>query len=288
MRFTVLVHSLYLRAYFAAKRVLGISLFEKLKFLQTHRRWPRLAPATTFNEKILVRKMGAPDARFPIVADKIAVREWVAERIGPEHLVPALAIYDYRDIDKLDAAPGQVIKCANRSGGVYFTSGDDGKDRVRLVDNLRKDLDFAFSAWTGEPWYGEIPKRVIAEKSLSDGHGSVPKDYKFLVFHGTVKAICVDVDRFAAQKRAIFDREWQLMPFTFAFGRPEELPVRPTSLSRMLEIAETLGKDFDFVRVDLYEIDDHRVYFGEMTLAPSSGLRRFEPVDYDRILGGFW
>jgi hypothetical protein len=56
----------------------------------------------------------------------------------------------------------------------------------------------------------------------------------------------------------------------------------------MIEIAEALGKDLDFVRVDLYEGEDERVYFGEMTLAPGSGLTRFDPVDYDRVFGTYW
>lgn len=280
------VNSVYVRGYFAARRLLGITLFEKLRFLITHHRWPRLARPITFTDKILARKLGAPDARFPIVADKVAVREWVAQRIGSQHLVPALAIYDYQDLDKLDVPPGQVIKCANRSGGVYFTSTDDGAGRARLINTIRKDLDFDFAAWTGEPWYSEIPKRVIAEKSLSDENGTVPIDYKFFVFHGTVQVIQVHLDRFLGNKRAIFDREWRLIPL--GNGTSTDVPARPKSLPRMLEIAETLGKEFDFVRIDLYQVDDDSVYFGEMTLAPGSGLNKFDPVEYDRIFGEFW
>ena len=280
---------MYLRGYFATRKLLGLSLFERLKFLKTRHRWPRIAPATTFTEKIVARKLGAPDPRYPIVSDKVAVREWVAQRIGPQHLVPAVATYDYQDLDKLDVAPGQVIKCANRSGGVYFTSGDHGQDRARLISKLRSDLDFDFAAWTGEPWYGEIPKRVIAEKALSGADGSVPVDYKFMVFHGVVKAIQIHLDRFTGHKIVILDREWKRIPYKLVgYDLPEQLPARPKSLLRMIEIAEILGKEFDFVRVDLYEIDDHSVYFGEMTLAPASGLSIYEPAEYDRILGGFW
>ena len=39
----------------------------------------------------------------------------------------------------------------------------------------------------------------------------------------------------------------------------------------MLEIAQILSKDFTFVRVDLYSIEE-KVYFGELTFSPASGV----------------
>ena len=289
MSFKSLLQSMYLRGYFAVRRVLGLSLFEKCKFLKAHRRWPPSAPAQTFTESILARKLGAADERFPVLADKVAVRSWVAQRIGPQHLIPALAVYDYDNLESIDVAPGQVIKCANRAGGVYFTSTEDLTSRAAFIKKIRKDLDFDFAAWTGENWYSRIPKRVIAEQALTGPDGGVPADYKFFVFNGVVKTIQLHMGRFAAHTLVIFDRDWQQLPLSMAkYGVPDELPARPAGLDRMLEIAEILGKDFDFIRVDLYETDDHAIYFGEMTIAPGSGLTRFQPVYYDWLLGQWW
>lgn len=282
----------YRRARIATAHLLGTPLNEKLKFLAAHRRWPCIHAAETFSEKVLVRKLYWDDKRFSILADKIAVREWVAQRIGTEHLIPVAGIYDYEDLDRLELLPDHVIKCANRSGGVYFVRGGRWIDRGLLIRSLRSDLDFAFAAWTGESWYGAIPKRVIVEKFLTVG-GSIPCDYKFFVFNGIVRAIQVDIDRFSAHKRALFDRDWKFVPVRLRVASrptlsPKELPRRPQCFDRMLEIAETLGRELDFVRVDLYEIDGRHVYFGEMTLAPASGLGIFDPEEYDRVLGDFW
>lgn len=279
-------HARYLSLQFAARSLLGVALFEKLRYLQAHHRWPRLRSAARFTEKVFARKLGRVDARFPIVADKVAVRDWVAQRIGPQFLVPLLAVYRYDELDTLDVSPGQVLKCANRSGGVYFTSADHGMDRACLIKLLRRDLDFDFAAWTGESWYREIPKRVIAERSLSDADGSVPIDYKFFVFHGAVKAIQVHLDRFGGHRRLMFDLDWQLV--AHGDGDPGQLPAAPRNLPRMIQIAESLGEEFDFVRIDLYEIDQRRIYFGELTLAPASGLKRFHPAQFDRVLGAYW
>lgn len=282
------LHPLYLRAQFLARDVLGVAFVGKLRFMIAHHRWPQVQNASTFSEKVFARKFRAVDARFATCSDKVAVREWVARRVGAQHLIPAVAVYDYRELDALVIAPGQVIKCANRAGGVYFTSIDDCSDHTQLIARLRSKLDFDFAKWTGERWYSQIPKRVIVEEFLPNRHGGVPEDYKFWVFHGVVQLIQVHLNRFSGRRVANFDRDWQPMPVSIGKAIPEQWPEKPATLARMVEIAEALGKEFDFVRVDLYAADDERVYFGEMTFAPASGLSRFEPRDYDKIVGDFW
>ena len=71
------------------------------------------------------------------------------------------------------------------------------------------------------------------------------------------------------------------------FGAAAVLPARPAGYDRMLEIAAALGKEFDFVRVDLYDVDGH-VYFGELTHYPGGGLVRIRPRAFDRALGDLW
>ena len=39
----------------------------------------------------------------------------------------------------------------------------------------------------------------------------------------------------------------------------------------MIKVAETLSKEFPFVRVDLYEINN-KIYFGELTFSPAAGI----------------
>jgi hypothetical protein len=48
-----------------------------------------------------------------------------------------------------------------------------------------------------------------------------------------------------------------------------------------------LSREFDFVRVDLYNIDG-RIYFGEMTFTPVAGRFRFQPDHWDMRLGEKW
>lgn len=281
------LHLAYVRTQFLMRRLLGVATVEKARYLLKHGYWPRLHAPRTLTEKIFVRKLlQGDDPRYPIVADKVAVRDWVAQRIGEEYLVPAIAVYHYHDLDGLEVGPGQVIKCANRSGGVYFGSKEHVGNREAFVRRIRRDLDFDFSSWTGESWYGRIPKRVLVEESLVDEQGNVPADYKFFVYDGVVKNIQLHLDRFGDHKRAMFDRHWQLIPLGNAI--PDYIPPPPRRLEEMIGIAETLGREFDFIRVDLFEIGGERIYFGELTLAPGSGLSKLDPVNYDRIFGDYW
>ena len=52
----------------------------------------------------------------------------------------------------------------------------------------------------------------------------------------------------------------------------------------MIRIARILSKGFPYVRVDLYWING-RAYFGELTFYPWTGYVRFEPDEFDFILG---
>lgn len=281
------IRLVYVHVQFALRRTLGVPLVEKLRYLLAHGRWPRIHAPRRLTEKIFARKLlHGDDPRFPVIADKVASREWVAQRIGEQYLVPLVGVYGYDELDLLEIRPGYVIKCANRSGGVYFTSDIDPRERDAFIARLRSDLDFDFASWTGEPWYARIPKRVIVEKSLVDEQGNVPADYKFFVYDGRVRSIQIHIDRFGNHKRAMFDRNWELIPIGNAI--PEQMPPPPAQLEKMIEIAETLGREFDFIRVDLFEIGGKRVYFGELTVAPGSGLTRFQPVDYDEIFGQYW
>ena len=58
------------------------------------------------------------------------------------------------------------------------------------------------------------------------------------------------------------------------------MPPRPQSYDSMLWIAERLGQEFRFVRVDLYDVDGE-VYVGELTFTPTAGLHLFDPPETD-------
>ena len=51
-----------------------------------------------------------------------------------------------------------------------------------------------------------------------------------------------------------------------------------------MSLAERLAEPFNFVRVDLYEVDN-KIFFGELTFTPGDGLNIRIPYDEDLRLG---
>jgi len=71
-----------------------------------------------------------------------------------------------------------------------------------------------------------------------------------------------------------------------SFNIGEEIE-KPKFLKKALLIAEKLSEDFDFARIDLYIIGN-RIYFGEITHYPLSGLKKITPTEFDFELGKYW
>ena len=116
------------------------------------------------------------------------------------------------------------------------------------------------------------------------GPGPLPWTTSSLHFHGKVHLIQIDGSRFTHHRCALYDRHWQDTGARVQLERFDG-PVRePPNLELMLQTAETLGADLDFVRVDLYDVGN-RIYFGEMTSTPGGGFALFRPASHGRAPG---
>lgn len=127
----------------------------------------------------------------------------------------------------------------------------------------------------------------MVEEFLDDGSGNSPTDYKFFVFDGRVRLIQIDTARFTGHRRALYHADWRDTRVRLAFDRFDEPLPKPRNLEQMLRTAEILGRQVDFVRVDLYDVGD-RIYFGEVTPTPGGGMSRFEPETMNLWLGRLW
>jgi len=58
----------------------------------------------------------------------------------------------------------------------------------------------------------------------------------------------------------------------------------PSNYKEMIRVAESLAAGFDFIRVDLYNIEN-KIFFGELTPYPGGVNTKFLPVSQDYLLG---
>ena len=82
-----------------------------------------------------------------------------------------------------------------------------------------------------------------------------------------------------------YDREWNLLPFTYNYPNSKKVIPRPKKLDDMIEIAEYLARDFPHVRVDLYQLNNGEIKFGEMTFTSCNGTCNWSDENINYKLG---
>ncbi len=292
----------------------------------THGLWPksrayrtleRLAgdDPQTYRDKIRYRLAWDRRPFLVTFADKVAMRAYVAERVGERHLPDLYGVWDRaQDIDWASLPQGMAIKAAHGSGGVivrwdgaprghrlpavanralwtrHLVHPDDfDDDRATALLAYWLTLSYEHGPHRLPEWaYSQVPHRVLAEELMLDPAGAgVAPDYKFLVFDGRVTHVAVIADRFGDTRLALMTPDWELLPVASHFGTLPEPPPPPTSLSDAIAMAETLGEGLDYIRVDLYDPGD-RLVVGELTASPGGGLAEFEPAEYESVIGACW
>ncbi len=244
----------------------------------------------TFAEKLQWLKLYNRKPEYTQMVDKYAVKEYVANIIGKEYIIPTLGVWDrVEDID-YDALPNQfVLKTTHGGGscGVVIckdkTTFDIDSCKKKLKQSLHHNIYRQFREWP----YKNVKRRIIAEQFMSDNIHQDLIDYKFFCFNGVPQYCQVIRDRRKKETIDFYDMQWVHMPFVGLNPvvknglNPVE---RPRQLNTMIEICKKLAKNIPFVRIDLYLINN-KIYFGEITFFPASGLGIFTPEEWNDTLG---
>ncbi len=265
--------------------------YEWLSYVLKFKRIPNLRQPVTYTEKICHRKVFDRNPIYIQLADKYAVREFVRQQAGAQLLKEVYFVGDDPAQIPFDDLPGRFVLKATHGSGADFVRFVEDKHRLGadgLAREARALLQREFGYLTNEWWYTRIHPRVLIEERLDDSRNDIPLDYKFLVFHGSVHLIQVDTGRYRNHTRVYYDRNWN--PQRLAFQSiPEGSPTAPPpTLAQMIEVAECLGGFMDYVRVDLYSLEDGRVIFGELTFSPEGGMSVLIPREWDWTLGALW
>ena len=250
-----------------------------------HGYWANLRHPRTFNEKLLRSKLDKEHAGLAHLVDKAAVKQWVSERIGEQHIIPTIGIYTDPDTLPLEALPRPcVVKPTHASGHVMIFHGN-ANDPTPELSRQQMHLWQRINHYelSGESQYRDVQPRIICEPLLGDGKEDLP-DFKFFCFDGEPKFVQVDLDRHSRHVRRYYDCQWQPQEFTLRYPMATREVPRPASFDQMLNIARRLSTGFSFVRVDLYDVHG-RVYFGELTFHPESGTAPFSDYQTDLELG---
>ena len=262
-------------------------LYLKLKYGVLMKKRLNLKNPITFNEKLQWLKLHDRNPLYINMVDKYEAKRYVAHRIGEEYIIPNYGVWDSFDQINFDSLPDSfVLKCTHDSGGLVIVKDKSTFDRAQAREKINQCLKRNFY-YSGREWpYKNVKPRIIAEAYMTEGDGELA-DYKVHNFNGEPKFILVCRDRFreSGLTEDFFSEKWEHLPVKRPGTPNAAQPIpKPEELDQILELSRKLAEQIPFVRTDFYIID-HRIYFGEITFFPATGMTPFEPARWDKIFG---
>lgn len=247
---------------------------EKLKVWNTrllHGRKLDLENPQKLNEKILWLAYRTDTALWTTLADKAAVRDYVAQKGLSQILIPSFGVYDHFEDIPFDRLPNQFVLSATHGCQMTFICRDKtALDLEALEKKVRFWLRLDLSCIALELHYAAIPHRILCTEYLPSDGDLI--DYKIFCMNGRAHFTEVCTERSKGPYFDIVDRDWNIIPDVITGAKNCPYPLeKPENYAEMLAAAEKLAEDLPFCRVDLYNVDG-RIYFGEMTMTPATGL----------------
>jgi len=248
----------------------------------------------SFNQKVSWKKVYDRNPLLPVVADKYQVRDYLRRVLGTEEaeeiLIPLLYVTNKPETIPFDDLPEEyIIKANHGSRTNIIVEKERPITRQHIIAQCRIWLKTPYAPFKHEWAYQKIKRKIVIEKLLRDENGKIPVDYKFHMANGKCLMIQVNQGNFSDPKNrtlTLFTKDWSKID-VFWHHPPADSVERPENLDTMIQLAETLSRPFDYVRIDLYSIKN-KIYFGEFTNYPTSGRAIVKPLSFDFEIGAKW
>ncbi len=242
----------------------------------------------TFTEKLNWLKIHNRKDEYPRMVDKLQAKEFAAEKISDEYIIPTLGVWNSFDEIDFSRLPNRFVLKTTHGGGNSGVvvckdkrSFDISKAREKLNKSMLTDIYVNMREWP----YKNIERKIIAEEYVEDKKGK-QDDYKIFCFNGKVKFFKVVFNNNDGHHANFYNRQWELQPFYEADVLPDPQAdiIIPDNFDKMIEIAEKLSEGIPFLRVDLYNLDS-KIFFGETTFYPAGGWDFYAPGGADEYIG---
>lgn len=246
---------------------------------------PDLENPVWYNEKIRWQFLNHHNPLMSLVADKIAVRSYVARKGGLIQAPRLIASgWTAEDLAGVDLPEEFALKTSFGSGQNHIERAGKNTSRTALMAKVRDWMGYDQWRSTGEFHYRAVPKRWLAEEYVPCVSGQI--EYKVFCMMGEPVFILAVKDRTAAgYKRNLYWPDWTPTDFHWLNNPvdPVEVP-RPAHLEDMLADARRYAEDFLHVRVDFFQSDE-RIDFSELTFASAAARVPFTPEEANARLG---
>jgi hypothetical protein len=261
--------------------------YTKLIFYIMHGRKLNLDNPKTFNEHICYRKIRVSDYDLYMYCDKYEVRKYVEKTIGTKYLKKIFGIYNcVEEIPFVDLPSKFVLKTTHGSGYNVLIHNTKGLNISNISRKLKKWMRNNYYHKGREKNYYLIKPRIISELFLENEDGKVIYEIELFCFFGKVKFVFITSEKKSCKFINIYDSSWNLLDLNWGYEN-FFLKRIPFNKEEAIILAEKLSSPFDFVRVDLINVND-TICFNELTFHPGGGFVRFDPPKYDLIFGHYF
>lgn len=270
------------KIYYFVIKLLPDKLIVNIENFRTYRRLLNKEKPEYFGEKIQWLKLYGNLEKYNDYVDKYKVREFVKNTIGEKYLIPLIGVYDRTEEINYKKLPNQfVLKLNHGSGYNIIVKNKENENITNINEKINKWLKEDYFKIKKEYQYKNVNKKILCEEFINDLSGQL-LDYKFFCFDGKSEFVKMDFDRFNNHRCNFYDNNWKYIDMQESgYKNYEQEFKKPKNFDKMLQLAEKLSKNFQFVRVDLYNVDG-KIYFGELTFTPASGKHSFIPLTKDK------
>jgi hypothetical protein len=269
-----------------------MSFLCSIQFWYVHNFWPNFKKPQRFSDKLWHRMLYDRDPILTLISDKLHVRDYIAQKVGSDYLMPLLWHGNDPEQIPFDNLPDKFVIKTNHGCGYNIIVQDKAKLDLEITKQKVKQWlgeNYCQDTNMGTEWgYKNVKPYIMIEKFV--GHkNKAPVDFKFYCFAGHVEIITLHFDRFEEQKILAYDGMFRPLKCKAKFRPYNGTFQLPLNCDEMIKLAEVLSEDFDFIRVDLYNLNG-TIYFGELTPYPGgiSILNGFDVAQYDIALGEKW
>ena len=262
-----------------------IQISRTIRFVFANLYFPNYRNPKKFNEIInyfIVKRDNSVDIKS--TCDKLKVRE-LAVDVKNLHTPELLGVFENEKQLELTVNVPWVIKPNYSSGKILFGEGPINEENRKNIWNKIKCWDNKVQVKYLNEWPYLLARRVFIIEKRIQSKNFVPKDYKFFSAKNEIICIQVDSGRYKNHVRNFYDEHWRKLDLSVLYPNGP-LDEKPSRLEQMIEIARNISKNFRFIRVDLY-FEDNKIYLGELTPFPGSGLEKFSNTELELKFGSF-
>ena len=244
-----------------------------------------------FTEKLQWLKLYDRKPEYTRMVDKIAAKDYVANIIGKQYIIPTLGTWHHFDDIDFDLLPNKFVLKTNHGGGgsaVVICKDKNKFNKARAKGILEHSLKHGIYPNLREWPYKNVKPMILAEQLLEDNgeHGLI--DYKVFCCNGEPRMVKVNYDVTTDYHVCWYDLDWNKMEGSTIYD-PVDNNVdidKPQELDQLFELAKKLSEGIPYLRVDFY-CTKGCLKFGELTFFPGSGFERFEPESFDEQIGSW-